>query len=129
MLSHGTYRVIRWTPRVLGIAFALFLSIFSFDVFNEPVSAMQKAGLLLRHLIPTFGILLILWVTWRRAWVGAILFPLLAVLYLAWSWGTFDWRAYLAICGPLVAMGILFWLSWLGGRTAAHSGSRMGPSA
>ena len=31
-------RVLYWTPRVLGILFALFISIFALDVFGEGYS-------------------------------------------------------------------------------------------
>jgi hypothetical protein len=51
--------------------------------------------------------------TWRWEWVGAILFNLLAVLYVVMAWGRFNWSAYALISGPLCIVGILFLLNWL----------------
>ncbi|HET6348515.1 MAG TPA: hypothetical protein VFH88_05465 [Candidatus Krumholzibacteria bacterium] len=121
MSSHeSSHRAVQWTPRIICIAFALLLSMFAFDVFEEPVSPIRKVGALLVHLIPTFGVLLILWVTWKRPWVGAIVFPLLGIFYVVWSWGKFNWMAPTFIGGPLLVMGILFWMSWRARATSTR---------
>jgi len=37
-MNTTTKRVLFWAPRVLGILFALFLSLFALDVFSEGYS-------------------------------------------------------------------------------------------
>ncbi len=56
-------KILYWTPRVLGILFAVFISIFALDVFGE-YGFPEVLVALFMHLIPTFlvvGVLLIAW--------------------------------------------------------------------
>jgi hypothetical protein len=102
-----------WTPRVLGIAFALFISIFAMDVFGGHYSLPQLLVALGMHLIPTGLIAVALIVAWRWEWVGAVLFFGLGVAYIVtvrndrapWDW-------YVFIAGPAFIMGLLFLLNW-----------------
>ncbi len=105
-------RLLFWTPRVLCVAFAGFLSIFALDVFSEHAGFAHTAVAFLLHLIPAAVVLLALAVAWRREWIGAILFPLLAVVHVASAWGRFEWTAYAVIDGPLLVLGLLFALNW-----------------
>jgi hypothetical protein len=105
-------RALYWTPRMLGIAFAIFLGIFAVDELRTPADVWIRALPFAMHLIPAAIVLAALLIVWRREWIGAILFPLLAVGYVAMAWGRFDWSAYAVIAGPLVALGILFGLNW-----------------
>jgi hypothetical protein len=102
-------RILFWSPRILGIGFTLFLSIFALDVFGEDRDFWGTAVALLIHLTPVYIVVIMLVIAWRREWVGAILFPALAVFYLVFSWGRFHWSAYLVISGPLFLVGALFW--------------------
>ena len=112
-MNTSVKRVLFWTPRVLGILFAIFLSVFALDVFSEGYGFWQTIGALLLHLVPTYIIVIILAIAWRWEWVGAILFSALAAFYLVWSWGRFHWSTYLAISGPLILIGVLFLLHWV----------------
>ncbi len=105
-------RVLFWTPRVLCILFAIFLSVFALDVFSEGYGLWKTIGALLLHLIPTFIVVIVLVIAWRWEWVGAILFSALALFYLATTWGRYHWSAYVSISGPLFLIGILFLLNW-----------------
>lgn len=111
-MNETTKRVLYWTPRIIGLAFAAFLGIFALDVFSMPVDIGHKALALLMHLIPTGMVLVALMIVWRREWVGAVLFPLLAVVHLVPTWGRLDWSGYALIDGPLLLLGILFWVNW-----------------
>ncbi len=71
-----------WTPRIVCILFALFISLFALDVFEEDYSVFQTIIALLIHLIPTGIIVLVLVLSWRREWIGAFLFISFAMLYL-----------------------------------------------
>jgi hypothetical protein len=101
-----------WSPRVLGIFFAVFISIFAFDVFDEGYGLQETIGALLIHLIPTAVIVAILVLSWRREWIGGIVFIAFGALYLVMSRGRFTWSARVMIAGPLVLLGILFLINW-----------------
>ena len=107
-------RLLYWTPRVMCIAFAAFISIFAADVFSEVRGFWQTALALLMHLIPTFVIVAALIVSWRREWIGGILFIVLGVLYVVWAWNKpfARWYVFLMIAGPPVLVGALFLLNW-----------------
>ena len=106
-------RVLFWTPRVFGILFAVFLSIFALDVFTEETGFWEELLALLIHLIPTYMVLLVLLFAWKREWLGAILFTALAVFYVVLSGGRQHWSAYVVISGSLVVISILFLLNWI----------------
>lgn len=100
-----------WAPRVLGLAFAVFTTLFAFDGFQKgkPFGA-ALAEFMMQLLIP--GVLVaIVVLSWRRAWLGGVAFVLLAALYAVSSWSRLDW--VLVISGPLLAVGLLFLWSWL----------------
>ncbi len=103
-----------WAPRVLCIAYALFISLFALDVFGEGRNFWETAFALFMHLIPTFLIVILLVVSWRREWVGGVFFLVLAVLYVISSWNRpmITWGTYLLIAGPLVVTGALFLINW-----------------
>ena len=101
-----------WSPRILCLLFAAFISIFAADVLGEGYGFWKTILALLIHLIPTWLVLIVLAVSWRWEWVGGILFIALGALYLSWSWGRFHWSVYLCISGPLFLIGVLFLLNW-----------------
>lgn len=105
-------RFLFWSPRILGIAFALFISIFALDVFGEARGLWATALALLIHLIPAFLVLAVVAIAWRREWVGAFVFTALALIYSAsvlprhWDWATF-------IALPMVVIAGLFAAGWV----------------
>jgi hypothetical protein len=107
-------RLLYWTPRVLCIVFAAFISIFAMDVFQKGVPLWQVALALLMHLLPTFLVLAVLALSWRREWVGGALFIALGLLYLLWARNKpfFGWEVVLLIAAPLFLIGVLFLLNW-----------------
>jgi hypothetical protein len=104
--------ILYWSPRVLGILFAAFISLFALDVFSEGAGFWETLLALLVHLVPTALIVLALLLSWRWEWLGAILFSGLGVLYIQQFWGRFSWPTYLIIAGPLALVGILFLVDW-----------------
>ncbi len=101
-----------WSPRVLCIIFAAFISIFAMDVFNDSHGIMQTIAGLLIHLIPTFVIVGVLVLSWRWEWVGAVAYVGLAVFYAYMiNFRRWDWIAIIST--PLLIIGILFLISWL----------------
>jgi hypothetical protein len=94
----------------LGILFVLFMSVFAMDVLEENESLGQIAVALIRHLVPAFICLAVLLVAWRWERIGAVLYVVLGVVYLGMAWGRFPLVAYISITGPLVLIGLLFYL-------------------
>ena len=103
-------QVLFWSPRVLCIAFAIFISLFALDVFNEGFGVARTILALAIHLIPTAIILVVLAVSWRWEWVGGVLFVALGVLYLIAARHHPSW--IVVISGPLFLVGALFLLNW-----------------
>jgi hypothetical protein len=106
-------RVVFWTPRILCVVFALFISVFALDVFGEGYGFWETILALFMHLIPTAIILIVLALAWHWEWIGAILFAALGVAYLIMAWGQFGWPTYVFIAGPLFTLGALFLVNWL----------------
>lgn len=73
-------KLLYWSPRVLAIAAILFVSVFALDAFqpNEPLS--QQLLHFILHLIPSFVLLGILWLAWKRELTGGIIFALVGLL-------------------------------------------------
>jgi hypothetical protein len=104
-------RLLFWSPRVLCITFALFVSLFALDVFSEGLGVMKTLLALSIHLIPTAFIVVVLAVSWRWEWVGGILFVAIAILYMIGARHHPSW--VVLISGPLFLVGALFLLNWL----------------
>ncbi|MBK8613784.1 MAG: hypothetical protein IPN85_09870 [Flavobacteriales bacterium] len=102
--------ILRWAPRALAAAFILFISLFALDAFEGQQSFGQKALSLFMHLIPTWTCLLVVVLSWKREWLGSLLFLGLAVIYAVWAWGHLSW--ILAIAGPLVLLAVLYAVAW-----------------
>jgi hypothetical protein len=123
-----TTRLLFWTPRILCLLFAGFISMFALDVFQEKHGFWNTAIALLMHLIPTGILLIILTLSWRREWIGGLTFPALGAFYIFAFWGRFPWQTYLIIAGPLMLVGILFLLGWVE-RHGTVSTSGTGPAS
>ncbi len=105
-----TKRLLFWTPRIICIFFALFLSLFALDVFGEGYGFRKTIQALFIHLIPVYVVIAVLVAAWRWEWIGGVIFIFLGVLYLVTWHG--HWSAYLGISGPLFLLGCLFFLNW-----------------
>lgn len=116
-MSHSVRQALVWTPRVLSLLFALFMSIFAFDIFSQGYGIWGAAAALLMHLIPVSALLIAAVVGWRWDWLGALLFAGFGVWYIAISWGPYPAVANLVgvwpIAAPPLLISFLFMLSWL----------------
>jgi len=110
-MSVYSRRLLLWAPRALGVAFALFLSLFALDVFSESFGFWNTLLALAIHLIPTGIVVAVLALAWRWEWVGALLFAAAGGLYLMNALRHPDW--ILMISGPLFLIAVLFLISWL----------------
>jgi hypothetical protein len=114
-------RLLRWAPRVLGIALCLFLGMFALDAFEEGKAWWRSIPDFLLHLIPSFLVLAFVAISWRREWIGGYGFLGLALAYAVLVRFRVDW--VLTISGPLLVVGLLFLWSW-----RARQQLRMGAS-
>jgi hypothetical protein len=110
-------KFVYWTPRILGIIFTLFLALFSLDVFDEQLNFWQTVLGLLIHNIPSFVLLAVVIISWKREIVGGIGFILAGLLYLFLSVtrANFEWQMLpwsFIIAGPAFLVGILFLVNW-----------------
>ncbi|MBI3361902.1 MAG: hypothetical protein HY023_12415 [Chloroflexi bacterium] len=104
-------RTLLWTPRVLGIAFAAFISLFALDVFSEGYTFWETILALAIHLVPTYLILIVLVVAWRWELIGGIMFVGLGAVFLAWFVRPFHWGTFLLLSGMPFLIGLLFLLN------------------
>ncbi len=104
---------LHWAPRILMIVFIPFISLFAMDAFEGNETFFRKLGAFFIHLIPTFVLVILLILSWRREWIGGIAFFLLGVLYVITAWGRFPLVTYILISGPLFLVAILFWINWI----------------
>ena len=112
-MNKTTKRVLFWSPRILCILFAMFVSLFALDVFGEGYAFWETILALAIHLVPTYIVVLVLVMAWRWEWVGAILFIGCGVFYVVDTWPRFPLVTYLAMSGPLFLVGILFGINWV----------------
>jgi hypothetical protein len=90
-------KIVYWLPRIIALLYILFISIFALDVFSEP--AWLTA--LIMHLIPSFILIVITWIAWKRELIGGFGFLLLGAV------GTFYVHSFILMI-PVFVTGILF---------------------
>jgi len=112
LLKQFVKRILRWTPRVLSLLFALFVGLFALDVFGEGYGFWKTVIALLIHLLPVFVLLIGLALAWRWAWVGALIFLGFSAWYLAAFWGRFPLSVYLIMAGVPFVVGLLWLVDW-----------------
>lgn len=97
-----------WIPRIIVIAFLLFLMLFTFDVFNMNGGVLEKIGGFLLHALPSILIAVFLALGWNRLALCGWVFIGIAAFF------TFFFRTYTGavnfflISVPPLAAGILF---------------------
>ncbi len=109
----STKRLLFWSPRILAFVFILFVSMFALDVFHEgrPVGEMILA--LFIHLLPSFGITIVLLLAWWREWIGVAIFPLISVFFIFIIRDSSPWYVYVIFATPPVIVAVLFLFGWL----------------
>jgi hypothetical protein len=113
-------RLLLWSPRILGILVCLFLGLFSLDAFDGGRTLKEALPDFAIHLAPVFVLLAVVGLSWRREWVGGIVFTGLAAAYAYFARDHLAWIPIIA--GPLLIVGVLFSWSWLHHR--AHQAAR-----
>lgn len=101
-----------WTPRILGILFTLFISLFSLDVFEMGGGFWVILGGLLIHNIPSLILIAALVIGWRWEWVAALGFLAFPFWLLVIGFSG-EWMVWLFFVGIPVLVGVLFLLGWI----------------
>ena len=101
-----------WTPRVAGILFILFISLFALDIFDAQLGFWGTIVGLFMHLIPSMLLAIAVFIAWKREWFGALLFIGWAIWYVSFMRG-FNWIAYVLIAGLPALIGLLFLVGWI----------------
>lgn len=95
-------------PRIAGIIFVVFISLFALDVFDESYTARELVIAIVMHMIPTFTVIITLLIAWRWEKVGGIIFIILGLFYLFMTLNNFNLSAFLLIPIPLLLIGATF---------------------
>lgn len=111
---HTTLRgFIYWTPRILGILFILFVSLFALDIFDMELGFWETIAGLFMHLLPSITMTVALVLAWRREWIGTLGFFAFAAWYVTIAWDNhFPWSTYAILAGIPVFIGLLFLAGW-----------------
>jgi len=114
-------KIIHWTPRILCIMAILFISVFAADSFEQGYSIWQQLANLFMHLIPTFILIALLILTWKKELIGGILFLIIGlgtspfIFMLNYNRNHFSINQCLEIIFiinfPFIVVGILFIIS------------------
>lgn len=102
--------ILFWMPRGLAILFAGFIGMFALDAFSEGHGFWSTMLAFAMHLVPMLILICVIVVSWRREWIGAVVYFVLAVLY----WLNFSAKPtwILTIAGPLLLLAALYLLGW-----------------
>jgi len=108
-----------WAPRMLGLAFSLFLALFALDAFSEGETTAERVVV---HLLPSLVVVALVAASWHHEWIGAVTFAILGLAYARTTVpGHIDWM--LLISGPLMLLSSLFLWNWLTHRGEGPSHS------
>lgn len=105
-------QILYWTPRIAGILFILFISLFALDIFDMNLNFWEIIVALFMHLIPSILLAIVLALAWRWEWVGALIFAGWSIFYVSTAHG-FHWSVYAIIAGIPLVIGIFFLLNWI----------------
>jgi hypothetical protein len=98
-----TNKFFYWLPRALSILFIGFVSLFALDVLGQP----QWLLALIIHLIPSYILIIMTVIAWKRERLGGLLFILAGGVFLIVS-GFESW----VILAPALVIGALYLFSY-----------------
>jgi len=118
-------RFFYWLPRVLCIIAILFVSLFALDAFSSEESFIVQLGDFIMHLIPSFVLLFLLIVTWKKELLGGIIFMIIGlgmspfVFSKNYAMNNSFWMSLgiiFTITIPFFIVGVLFLVSYYKNR-------------
>jgi len=87
-----------WLPRVLMVAYLIFISLFSLDELGNGL------GFII-HLIPSFIVLIVTIYAWKNEFLGGLILIFWGVVFALYFHNI---NAFIAVCAPLIIIGLLF---------------------
>ena len=99
-----------WSPRLLAILYAVFMSLFALDIFTEGYTFWESVLGLLVHLVPAYLIALALLIAWKWEGIGGIVFIALAFAAQLFFQPS-GWLNHSLIIGLPLLIGVLFFMS------------------
>jgi lysylphosphatidylglycerol synthetase-like protein (DUF2156 family) len=114
-MSHLSARLLYWSLRVITIAFAIFISLFALEAFNEVHGFWRVALAFLIDLVPALIVVGVLAAAWKWEWIGAVAFTLVAAWYSSGMLHRhhLSWPIFLSIPLPLLLIAGLFLANWI----------------
>jgi hypothetical protein len=100
-------KMLYWAPRILGILFIAFLSLFAMDSFFGDSPWYAKIIGFFIHLLPSFVLIVFLVMAWKKYLLGSLMFIAGGIFYIFLAWGESIW-AFVFISGPAFLVGGLF---------------------
>jgi len=100
-----------WIPRSIMVITAVFMMLFSLDIFEEKAGILKTILGLFMHNIPSLIMLLALIFTWKRPFWGGMFFVVLAVAFSIWisiCFTKFLVTDLLAFALPMLISGAFF---------------------
>ena len=112
-------KIVYWMPRVLAILFTLFIMLFSLDVFDGTSSHTDQLIGFFMHILPAYGIILVIVLAWKKDIIGMIGFALIAIGLFMMVMGSNQPSssavnpAVFFISGPALLISLLYGFSWI----------------
>jgi hypothetical protein len=112
-----TIKILHWAPRIICILAILFISMFAADAFNPQFTLWQQIGGFLIHLLPSYILIAILWVAWKRELLGGIILTAFGLMTTPLVWNinygmnhsvSTTLGVILMITFPFILTGVLF---------------------
>ena len=112
--------IILWTPRILCIGAILFVSMFALDAFEAGIPISRQLLNFMMHLIPTYVLLVLLAIAWKKPYLGGILFAVTGIVMSPFVYTMNYHRTHsvmtslsiiLMITVPFIVIGTLFMIS------------------
>ncbi|MCC7504384.1 MAG: hypothetical protein IT259_03740 [Saprospiraceae bacterium] len=104
----NTSSILTWFPRLLAVAFALFLSVFALDAWDGKSTFLHQLGAFLIHLIPSAVILGALYVAWKWRIIGGLLFMVIGMVFTVYFGAWRETELFLMLALPLFVAGVMF---------------------
>ncbi len=114
-------KILHWLPRIICILAILFISLFAADSFAPGLSIWQQLAGFIIHLIPSFILLAILIISWKRELLGGILFTAIGIVLTPFIFSMnykmnhsigISLLVIATITIPFIVVGVLFLLSY-----------------
>lgn len=118
-------RFFYWLPRILCIIAILFVSMFALDAFSSEDNFIVQLGDFIMHLIPSFVLLFLLIVSWKKELLGGIIFMIIGlgmspfIFNKNYSMNDSFWMSLgiiMTITIPFFIVGVLFLVSYYKNR-------------